>query len=125
MAEAYAKLERLIRWNILLLTGMVLVVGASNVVLTVLQGGPHSFLNAVRFGCMMVFGLLACSSAAAVYRLWRKQNAEIVDLYARLNEASEMLQTWNPFFDAINEAHRQGCAAIIQPADPEPPRQLH
>lgn len=123
LAQSYAKLERIIRWNLILVSAGIFVIGAGSVVLALLQ---HGLLAAVRFGCMTLLGLLACGGWAALYRSWRRQNAEIVGLYQQLTDAVEIMDGWRPLFSAINDAHRQGLAAVIAPGELLPEqRQLH
>jgi|HubBroStandDraft_5_1064220.scaffolds.fasta_scaffold86283_2 hypothetical protein len=125
LAKSYAKLERIYRTNLLLIGGAIPVLGLGNIGLTLLDGGRHAVADAIRFGCMTSLGLVACLGATAIFRSWRRQNAEIVGLYRQLTDAVEIMDGWRPLFSAINEAHRQGLAAVIAPGELPEERQLH
>lgn len=128
LTASYARLERIRRWSILSTTLIAATVGAINMVASALFDGRTALAHAVCWAGMTVLAMLGCLTATDIYGAWKRQNAEIIDLYRQLAATAEMMDTWKPFFNAINEAHRQGYAAVIAPGErlePPPPAKLH
>ena len=123
LAKAYAKLERLYRLQIAAFTVVTALAGLINMAGSLTEG-RLALPNAIRWGAMTILALTGYLSAMHLYRVWKKQNAEIVDLYRQLTGAVEMMDGWRPLFAAIEHAHSQGYAAVIAPGDlpeDEPP----
>jgi hypothetical protein len=117
LAAAYAKLERIYRLPLLLTTVAIAGGGLFSMAGALLLDGRAGLGNALRFGAMTMLGLVGCYGAMTMYRVWRKQNAEIVGLYRQLKAMSAVIEEFRPVAAAIEDAHRQGCAAVIPPPD--------
>ena len=127
LAKSYAKLERAYRWPLITVAIVIPASGLSSAAVSLLRGSPWGVVDAIRFGVLTMLGLVACYGATTIYRVWKRQNAEIVGLYRQLTAMSEMVEGWKPLFAYIEHAHRQGYVAVIAPGDEYelPPEKLN
>jgi hypothetical protein len=118
LAKAYAKLERIQRFQILAITLAAGGAGLINMVESTLFDGRLALPNALRWGAMTMIALTGCFLAMMLYRIWKKQNAEIVELYRHLQAAGEALEGWKPLAEFVADAHSRGATAVIPPPFP-------
>jgi hypothetical protein len=127
LARTLAKLEWGARWQILISALAAAVVGLSHIITSLRFDGRMALPHALSWGAMTMIALTGCFGATTLYRVWKKQNAKLVELYQRLQEAREALEGFKPLAEFVAEAHSQGAAAVIPPpfpgedAAPKPP----